>query len=74
MAGKVCLIKRTSTGEKTIERVYEEFISSRKLQNVRPATLDFYYWNLKPFRDYLNPDFAHLITEYSNKYQVNSVI
>jgi Site-specific recombinase XerD len=54
MAMKKQLVQRIKKDNpKTFDDVYEEFILSRKIMNVSEATLKFYFWNIKPFKDYL---------------------
>lgn len=53
MSGKVCVMKRAGGNKKTFESFYEEFILSRRVQNVRPATIEFYFWHLKPLKEYM---------------------
>lgn len=53
MAGKVCLMKRAGAQEKMVETVYDDFMLSRKAQNLREATIKYYYWHLKPFKEFV---------------------
>lgn len=60
-------IKRIERGSKAVDDVYEEFILSRKMQNFSPATIKFYFWNLKAFRDYLKDKGIKDVSELSKK-------
>jgi integrase/recombinase XerD len=53
MAGKINTMKRIDTDEKTFETLYEEFQQYNKMKNLRPATIEFYYSNLKAIKSYL---------------------
>jgi|GEM_PF-3930034 len=53
MAGKVNVMKRIDSEVKTFEALYEEFQQYNKMKNLRPATIEFYYSNLKAFKSYL---------------------
>lgn len=64
MSAKRQLIKRQIGDNEEIgfEQLYDEFILSKKGQ-IAPATIDYYYWNLKSLRDYMEDKWISNIKE-----------
>lgn len=64
MSAKRQLIKRQigNQGKISYERLYDEFILSKK-GKIASATINYYYWNLKSLRDYMEDNGLSYINE-----------
>lgn len=67
MAGKVSIMKRVNEHEKNFDELYEEFQTANKIKNLRPATIEYYFQSLKPFRKYLEDSEVNYVREITKR-------